>query len=120
MGNVLIVNGQQIAVAEACNGLRMVWGLILVTYAFAFSIPLRPLTRTVLLVLSPFVALLCNIIRLVPTAALYGYADRELADQFHDISGWVMLPIAFIGLLITIRLLRWALVPVGRFNLAYQ
>lgn len=119
-GNVLIVNGQQIAVAEACNGLRMVWALILVTYAFAFSIPLRPLTRTVLLVLSPVVALVCNIVRLVPTAALYGFADRELADHFHDISGWVMLPIAFIGLLVTIRLLRWALVPVGRFNLAYQ
>ena len=120
VGNVLIVNSEQIAVAEACNGLRMVWALILVTYAFAFSIPLRPLTRGVLLILSPFVALFCNIVRLVPTAALYGYASREAADKFHDISGWLMLPLAFIGLLITIRLLRWALVPVGRFNLAYQ
>lgn len=119
-GNVLIVNNQLIAVAEACNGLRMVWALILVTYAFAFSIPLRPMVRGTLLVLSPFVALLCNIIRLVPTAALYGYADTNVANYFHDISGWVMLPVAFVGLLITIRLLRWALVPVGRFNLAYQ
>lgn len=119
-GNVLMVNSQQIAVAEACNGLRMVWALILVTYAFAFSIPLRPLTRAVLLILSPFVALFCNIVRLVPTAALYGYASRDTADKFHDISGWLMLPLAFIGLLVGIRLLRWALVPVGRFNLAYQ
>lgn len=119
-GNVLIVNNQQIAVAEACNGLRMVWALILVTYAFAFSIPLRPLTRAILLGLSPIVALLCNIIRLVPTAALYGYANREIANDFHDLSGWIMLPLAFLGLLVGIRLLRWALVPVGRFNLAYQ
>jgi hypothetical protein len=31
-----------------------------------------------------------------------------------------MLPIAFLLLLGVIRALRWALVPVARFNLAYQ
>lgn len=118
--NVLLVNGQQIAVAEACNGLRMVWALILVTYAFAFSIPLRGTTRALLLLFSPIVAIVGNVARLVPTAALYGFADRDLADRFHDLSGWLMLPLAFLGLLLLVRLLRWALIPVGRFNLAYQ
>lgn len=119
-GNVLVVQGHQIAVAEACNGMRMVWALILVAYAFAMSIPLRNSVRFVILVLSPILALTCNVIRLVPTALLYGYGDHDIADQFHDISGWLMIPVAFCGLLGVIRLLRWAIVPVARFNLAYQ
>jgi exosortase len=119
-GNVLVVQGQQIAVAEACNGMRMVWALILVAYAFAMSIPLRNGVRLTILLLSPILALTCNVIRLVPTALLYGYGDHDVADKFHDISGWLMIPIAFCGLLGVLRLLRWAAVPVTRFNLSYQ
>jgi exosortase len=119
-GNMLVVQGHQIAVAEACNGMRMVWALVLVAYAFAMSIPLRNSVRLTILLLSPILALTCNVIRLVPTALLYGYGDHDVADSFHDISGWLMIPIAFCGLLGVIRLLRWAAVPVARFNLAYQ
>ncbi len=119
-GNVLVVQGHQIAVAEACNGMRMVWALILVAYAFAMSIPLRNSVRFIILVLSPVLALTCNVIRLIPTALLYGSGDHDLADKFHDISGWLMIPIAFAGLLGVIRILRWAAVPVARYNLAYQ
>ena len=38
-GNTLAVNGTQIAVAEACNGMRMVFTLILVSFTFAFITP---------------------------------------------------------------------------------
>jgi len=44
-GNILIYNGQEVAVAEACNGMRMVFALLLVAYAFAFANPLRPSVR---------------------------------------------------------------------------
>ncbi|MFN0132409.1 MAG: exosortase/archaeosortase family protein [Phycisphaerales bacterium] len=119
-GNLLTINGVDVAVAEACNGMRMVFALVLVSYAFAFSMPLRNWVRLVVLLASPLSALMCNVIRLIPTVWLYGNASKETADTFHDYSGWVMLPIAFMLLLGVIRTLRWALVPVARYNLAYQ
>lgn len=118
--NLLSLNDHNIAVAEACNGMRMVLALLLVSYAFAFGLPLRPAARFVVLLVSPVAALVCNIIRLVPTVLLYGYASQGFADSFHDISGWLMVPLAFFILLGTTSVLRWALIPVTRFNLAYQ
>jgi len=65
--------------------------------------------------------IIANFAYLVPTVWLYGYAQsHSTADKFHDFSGWIMLPLAFLLLLGIVRLLRWALIPVARFNLAYQ
>lgn len=111
-GNVLNYLGQDVAVAEACNGMRMVFALLLVTYAFAFATPLRPGVRVLLLVLSPLAAIGCNVLRLVPTVYLYGHYPETWGPTFHDFSGWAMLALAFGLLLGTVRLLNWAEVPV--------
>ncbi len=119
-GNLVNINDMPIAVAEACNGMRMVFALVLVSYAFAFTVPLRNSVRLMILLLSPVAAIICNVIRLAPTVLLYGYAPPEYADNFHDISGWLMLPVAFLMLVGVTRVLRWALVPTYRFTLATQ
>ncbi|MHC4472286.1 MAG: exosortase/archaeosortase family protein [Planctomycetota bacterium] len=118
-GNVLRINGIDVAIDEACNGMRMVFALVLVSYAFAYSTPLREHVRFIVLAASPLSAILCNVVRLVPTVWIYGNYERSIGDWFHDISGWIMLPIAFIFLMGIIRALRWALIPVTRFTLAY-
>ncbi len=120
MGNVLVINGERIAVGEACNGMRMVFAFFLVVYAFAFGMPLRTGTRVALLVLSPVAALLCNVIRLVPTSLIYGYGSAGGAEWFHDVSGWAMLPVALVMLVMFLRLLRWLELPVSSFRLATQ
>jgi exosortase len=119
-GNLVNINDMPIAVAEACNGMRMVFALVLVSYAFAFTVPLRNSVRLLILLLSPVAAIICNVFRLVPTVLLYGYAPTDIADSFHDIAGWLMLPVAFLMLVGTTRALRWALVPTYRFTLATQ
>jgi exosortase len=119
-GNQLIVNNTPVAIAEACNGLRLVFALILVVYAFAFGLPLRNGVRVLLLLASPLVAMFFNIIRILPTALLYGYESRPLADTFHDYAGWMMLPITFATLYGLIKLLKWAMVPVTKYTLASQ
>ena len=78
-GNVLVINNEQIAVGEACNGMRMVFALVLVAYAFVFSSPLKMTTRLVLLVLSPLAALICNVVRLIPTSLVLGYSTASVA-----------------------------------------
>ena len=120
LGNVLVINGQEIAVGEACNGLRMVFAFTLVVYAFAFSVPLKLHTRAMLLALSPVAALVCNVIRLVPTSLFYGYGTAVGAEWFHALTGWLMLPVALVILLRLLRLLKWLELPVTQFRLANQ
>ena len=118
MGNVLLINGQQVAVAEACNGMRLVFALTLVIYAFLFSTPLRPGTRLILLALTPLVALIANVIRLVPTSLMYGLFSVDAAETMHDVSGWVMLPIALGGMIGLLKLLKWMELPIMPYRLA--
>ena len=118
-GNVIIINGQNVEIAQACNGLRMVFALTLVSFAFAFGTPLRWYVRLIVVAGSPLCAIFCNVIRLVPTVWFYGYWTAW-AGKFHDVSGWLMLPISFLLLMVIVKLLRWALVPVNLFTLAYD
>jgi exosortase len=119
-GSQLTINGHDVAIAEACNGLRMVFALTLVCYAFAFGSPLRWYARLLIMAATPFAAILCNVIRLVPTVYVYGYYSSGFADDFHVVSGWAMLFVAFFMLMGTLRVLRWALIPVYQFTLAYD
>ncbi len=119
-GNLLVINDVDVTVAEACNGMRMVFALVLVSYAFAFSMPLRNAVRLLVLLASPLAAIVCNVVRLIPTIWIYGYGSHAVAEKFHDVSGWLMLPAAFLMLLGIIRVMRWALIPVSRYTLAYQ
>jgi exosortase len=118
--NVLSINGVPVTIADACNGMRMVFPLILVSYAFSFGLPLRQSVRLTVLLFSPVAAIVCNVLRTVPTIWLYGNQPRAIADTFHKYSGWIMLPIAFLLLLGIIRILRWAMLPVTRYPLASQ
>jgi len=80
---------------------------VLVTFAFAFSLSMRNRVRLVLLLISPLVALLVNIIRLVPTTIMYGYTSKESAGLFHDVSGWAVLVLALGILWAVLQLMRW-------------
>jgi exosortase len=117
-GNQLTYNGQPIQIIEKCNGLRMVFGLILVSYAFAFSLPLRNRVRLLILLASPFAAIFCNLVRILPTVWVYGRTTDGFADAFHVYSGWLMLGVALLLLLGIVRVLKWAMIPVMRYTLA--
>ena len=115
-GNALIINGQNVVIAEACNGMRMVAALFVVTYTFAFSIPARPMVRALLLASSPLLAVVVNILRLMPTVMFYGYTSESTATAFHDLSGWFMMVIALLVLWSIMRLLRWMELPVLNYG----
>jgi len=113
-GNSLWINGQLVNVVEACNGLRLVWTLILVSWLFAFVTPLKTWVRWTVVLVSPFVALVCNVVRLVPTLWLHGHASKETADAFHDAAGWCMIPLSFFMLMGVISLIEAFGVDVRR------
>jgi exosortase len=117
-GNELSIHGHPVAIAEACNGMRMVAALGLVAFAFVFTVPMRWSVRLLILALSPLVALLANVIRLVPTTLLYGYADKHVADLFHELSGWGVLLLALGILWGFLSMLRWIEVPIAPYAVA--
>jgi len=118
-GNALTINGHAVLVAEACNGLRMVFSLIMVGFAFCFAMPLRNYIRALILLISPLAAIFCNVIRIIPTIWMFGYMP-QYAQRFHEFAGWAMLPLAFTMLYGLIRTLQWALIPVNEYTLASQ
>jgi exosortase len=105
-GNSVTVNGQDVLIVEACNGLRMVFTLILVSWLFAFVTPLKNWVRWLIILLSPVTALVCNVIRLIPTLLMFGHASKESADRFHEGAGWAMVLLAFVLLMGVISLLE--------------
>ncbi|MEM8873135.1 MAG: exosortase/archaeosortase family protein [Planctomycetota bacterium] len=119
-GNTVIINGEPVMVAEACNGMRNVPMLMLIGFAFCFGMPLRNGVRIAILLLCPAVVLLCNVLRTVPTIWLYGeYGNQHVVpDQFHSIAGWMLLPLTALILYGILVVLRWTGAPVERFRLA--
>lgn len=116
-GNMLVVNGAEVAIAEACNGMRMVAAMALIAYAFVFSFPMKTWARLLLLGISPLVAILVNVVRLVPTTILFGYSSSDVAQSFHDLAGWAVLGVA-IGLMwLVLALLRYLELPIAPYRI---
>jgi exosortase len=117
-GNTLTIDGHMVEIAEACNGMRMVAALGLVAFAFIYTVPMRSWVRLLILAISPIIALVVNVIRLVPTALLYGYSDKHTAEIFHDLSGWGVLVLALGMLWAFLAMLRWIEVPIAPYAVA--
>lgn len=117
-GNLLMINGREVTIAEACNGVRGIFALFLISYAFAFGMPLRNSVRFIIVLASPLATVFCNLLRILPLAWLHGFYSEPVASRVHDWAGWAMYPAAFVLLLGIVKILRWAMIPVMRYTLA--
>ncbi|MEK6677762.1 MAG: exosortase/archaeosortase family protein [Planctomycetota bacterium] len=100
-GHVLILNDSvPLAVAEACSGLRMLTAFIVVGYVMAYLLDRSAWQKSVLVLSTIPVAILCNLVRLVITALLFAVVSGDVAEKFfHDFAGWTMMPMAIAVLL---------------------
>ena len=95
-GNIIRLNDTvELAVAEACSGLRMLTAFVVVAATLAYLIN-RPWWQKVALLISSIpIAIVCNLARLVVTAELYIVASSQTAERFfHDFAGLTMMPLA--------------------------
>ena len=110
-GNVIIVGGERLEVARACNGLSMLLSFATLITAMVVLVA-RPIRERVALLLSIVpVALLCNILRIVVTAwatHLTGHA----VEAVHDWAGLAMMPVALGLMWLEVRILSWVFVEV--------
>ena len=113
-GNVILLSEARLGVVEACNGLNM-----LVTF-FALATGVAILSRRdwaerVVLVLSAVpIAVVANGVRITATGLLFEANRSDLARVvFHDLAGWLMMPLAVGILLVELRVLGRALIPAA-------
>lgn len=105
-GNVILINEHQIGIVEACSGLRM----LVVFFALATAVVLvaqRPWIDRVLILASAVpIALVSNIIRVTATGMMYEAGYSEMASHFfHDVAGYVMMPLALGMLWVELKVL---------------
>lgn len=94
-GFVIQVNDARIGVVEACSGLSMVLTFIALSTAMAMVVK-RPLIDRILLVLSSIpVSLAANVFRITLTGILHeGIGGHAASTFYHDLAGWIMIPLA--------------------------
>jgi exosortase len=94
-GNTIFVGDIQMGVVEQCSGLRMLTMMVALSVAFTL-VTNRPIWERIIIVLSSVpIALAVNIIRITVTGIMHMTVGPELANKvFHDLAGWVMMPMA--------------------------
>ena len=105
-GNTILMGDTRLGVADACSGLRMLMVFFAISTA-AVIVSKRTAWEKLLMLLSALpIALICNIVRIVATAVAHQSLGRATADLvFHDLSGWLMMPLAMLLLFLEVKLL---------------
>lgn len=112
-GNLIVVNEEvELGIIDACSGLKM----LVIFFAMATAIAVmsrRPWADRVLIVLSALpIAMVTNIARITVTGLLHEAVGSRLANLvFHDLAGWLMMPMALALLWCELKLLSALLVP---------
>jgi exosortase len=93
-GNVIWLTEHPLGVAQACSGLRMLTSFFALAVGACFVID-RPLwEKAVIVVSAPVIAVISNVMRISATAVAYEFGDVKIAEMiFHDLAGWLMMPI---------------------------
>ncbi|HET6575591.1 MAG TPA: exosortase/archaeosortase family protein [Fimbriiglobus sp.] len=96
-GNVIVLsNDTRVGVVEACSGLGMLVTFCALSVAVVLLLRSEPVWAKVVVVLSTVpVAVAVNVVRITVTGFLYDQSHDEWARWvFHDVAGWLMMPLA--------------------------
>jgi exosortase len=110
-GNTILLPGGAIGVAEACSGLSMLTTFFALATAVALVISRPWLDKVVVLLSAAPIAIAANVARITATGLAQEWVGRDLAHHvFHDLAGWLMMPVALALLWAELRLLSFLLV----------
>ncbi|OSM04182.1 VPLPA-CTERM-specific exosortase XrtD [Magnetofaba australis] len=105
-GNVIDLGEHKLEVAEACNGLRYLFPLTVISSLAAYLFPAPLWKRAIILLSSIPIAVVMNSLRIGVTGVLVDRWGIEMAEGlFHDLEGWVIYGISIGLLLLEIRIL---------------
>ncbi len=96
-GMVISLSHSELGVEEACSGLKMLMLFLAVCTAAALVMHRDPWQRVILVLSSAPIAVIANVLRITITGVLYETTGPQWADiVFHDLAGWLMMPLAVI------------------------
>jgi len=99
-GNVIVLAGTTLEVAEACSGIRSLQALLALGTVYAYFSQRKMWKRWVLVLLSIPIAIVANAFRVSGTGVLANYWGSQAAEGFyHTFSGWLIFVVAFLLLL---------------------
>ena len=107
-GNVIhIGDNVRVAVAEACNGLRMITAFFVISGLVVLLVKREWWEKLIVLISSLPIALFCNTIRLAITAIFFTILEGEHWEKiFHDFGGYAMMPLALATMVAELWLLK--------------
>ncbi len=99
-GNLILLNDLELGIVEACSGLRMLVVFFALSTAVAILIR-KPLWEKLVIAGSAIpIALAANVLRIMVTGLFYDSFGHNFGGAFfHDLAGWLMMPLglAFLG-----------------------
>jgi exosortase len=107
-GNIIFIDDIRLGVAEACSGLGMLMTFFALATAMALIVNASWPNRLVLVVSAIPIAILANVARISATGVAYhlGGKESELAKMiYHDLAGWLMMPLALAMLWLELKFL---------------
>jgi exosortase len=94
-GNIIHLGQTTVAVAEACNGLRMVTSFFVISGLVLLLVRRAWWEKLILLLSTLPVALFCNTVRLTITSIAFTILKGEYWEKvFHNYGGYAMMPLA--------------------------
>ncbi len=108
-GNVLLLPGRALEVAEACSGIRSLLSLFMLAVVLGYFTERRAGPRIAIAIAAVPIAVIANATRVAGTGLASYWVSPAAADGFfHSFSGWLMFVVALGGLLLVHRLFEIA------------
>jgi exosortase len=108
-GNVLLLPGRALEVAEACSGIRSLMSLFMLAVVLGYFTEHRAGPRIAIAIAAVPIAVIANATRVAGTGlASYWISPAAAEGFFHSFSGWLMFVVALAGLLLVHRMFELA------------
>jgi len=113
-GNMLLLPGRSLEVAEACSGIRSLMSLLMLAIVLGYFTEQRTSARVLIALAAVPIAVIANAARVAGTGLVSYWISPAAAEGFfHTFSGWLMFVVALAGLLAVHRALeltrvRWS------------
>jgi len=113
-GNVILLSETRLGVVEACNGLSMLFTFFALATAVAILAQRSWPEKIAIFFSAVPIAILANVVRITVTGLLFEASQDDLARTvFHDLAGWLMMPLALGMLLVELFVLGRSIVRIG-------
>lgn len=93
-GQIILLSQTKINIVDACNGLSMLLTFFALATGFVILLERKWWYGVILIAAAAPIAVAANVIRITATGMLYESQQDRLAHiVFHDLAGWLMMPL---------------------------